>query len=458
MAIELIIFDLDGVLCSTPDAHYYSFKRAVESVTGIKITKKFHDLDLNGLSTKLKLKKLREIYNWNDEVCAQIWSLKQSLTSEYLDFLKPNLEKRKMLLALKEKGYKMACASNCIRDSVNYILKRINLLDLFDFTLSNEDVREAKPSAEIYLRAMIEFNCNPSNTMIIEDSKLGYEAASLTHAHVMRVVGPQDVNLYNIERYINKCQSKKMNQPYENYELNVVVPCAGMGSRFAEKGYTFIKPLIDVAGKTMIERVVESLNIKANYIFIVQKSHAEKYNLESFFNLVAPGSKTLTVDGLTEGAACTILTARELVNNKKPLLLVNSDQYIKWDTFEFFKNAQDNNLDGLIATFNSLSPKWSFCKVDDNGLVTEVAEKKPISNIATVGIYYWKHGEYFVNYAEKMINKNIRVNNEFYTVPVYNEAILDNKKIGVHQVESMFGTGTPEDLEYFLNNHQDLLN
>jgi len=249
-----------------------------------------------------------------------------------------------------------------------------------------------------------------------------------------------------------------MNQPYENYELNVVVPCAGMGSRFAEKGYTFIKPLIDVAGKTMIERVVESLNIKANYIFIVQKSHAEKYNLESFFNLVAPGSKTLTVDGLTEGAACTILTARELVNNKKPLLLVNSDQYIKWDTFEFFKNAQDNNLDGLIATFNSLSPKWSFCKVDDNGLVTEVAEKKPISNIATVGIYYWKHGEYFVNYAEKMINKNIRVNNEFYTVPVYNEAILDNKKIGVHQVESMFGTGTPEDLEYFLNNHQDLLN
>ena len=319
--IKLCCFDLDGCLCETPNAHYYSFKRAVESITGIAITKKQHDLDYNGLSTKLKLKKLKEIYNWDDQTCTQIWNLKQSLTAEYLDFLETDPDKIEMIKALKDKGYKIACVSNCIRDSVNYILNKIGLLDLFDLTLSNEDVANPKPSPEIYMRAMIHFNVGSDETIIIEDSSLGFQAANLTNAHVLRVVGPKDVNLYNIERHINKCQGKKMNQPYENYELNVVVPCAGMGSRFAERGYSFIKPLIDVAGKTMIERVIESLNIKANYIFIVQKSHAEKYNLESFFQIVSPGSKMLTVDGLTEGAACTILTAKNLIGNNKIFLI-----------------------------------------------------------------------------------------------------------------------------------------
>jgi len=456
--IKLICLDMDGVLTETPNAHYLSFKKALEQCTGISITKKQHDLDFNGLSTKLKLEKIKDAHKISDEKCKEVWELKQSLTFDYLDFLEPDFDKIEMLMSLKEKGYKIACVSNCIRRSVDHILNKIGLLELFDLTLSNEDVQNPKPSPEIYMKAMIHFNVGSTETVIIEDSKLGYEAALLTNAHVMRVVGPNDVNLYNIERHIDKCQGKKMNTPYENYDLNIVIPCAGLGSRFSESGnYTFIKPLIDVGGKTMIERVLESLNIRANYIFVVQESHAQKYSLKDFFEQICPGSKMITVDGLTEGAACTILTAKHLINNEKPLLLVNSDQYFIWDPFEFFKNIQQNNLDGQIVTFTANHPKWSFVRVNDDGIVMEVAEKKPISDIATVGVYHWKKGSDFVKYAEQMINNLTKVNNEYYTVPVYNEAIQDNKKIGIYKVDIMFGIGIPNDLEYFLSNHKDLL-
>jgi dTDP-glucose pyrophosphorylase len=158
------------------------------------------------------------------------------------------------------------------------------------------------------------------------------------------------------------------------------------------------------------------------------------------------------VNSVTEGAACTVLLAQKYIDNDMQLLIVNSDQFITWNNrilYEWSIAA----VDGGILTFTSTHPKWSFVKVNNNGDVVEVAEKKPISNIATVGIYYWKHGKDFVKYAKQMIHKNIRVNNEFYICPVFNEALLDNKKIKAHFVEKMCGLGTPEDLERFLQAH-----
>jgi dTDP-glucose pyrophosphorylase len=114
---------------------------------------------------------------------------------------------------------------------------------------------------------------------------------------------------------------------------------------------------------------------------------------------------------------------------------------------------QETTSDGGIVTFKSTHPKWSFAKVDENGLVTEVAEKNPISDNATVGYYFWKHGSDFVKYAEQMIEKNIRVNNEFYVCPVFNQAIEDAKKIRTFNVERMWGLGTPEDLHYYLEHY-----
>ena len=162
----------------------------------------------------------------------------------------------------------------------------------------------------------------------------------------------------------------------------------------------------------------------------------------------------LEVDGMTDGAACTALLAKEFIDNDNPLFFANSDQFVEWNTVEFMYNMQETNADGGIVTFKATHPKWSFAKVNDDGLVTEVAEKNPISNNATIGYYYWKHGSDFVKYAEQMIEKDIRVNNEFYVCPVFNEAIQDNKKIRPFEVNGMWGLGTPEDLQYYLNNYK----
>ena len=236
--------------------------------------------------------------------------------------------------------------------------------------------------------------------------------------------------------------------------MNVLIPMAGNGSRFAQAGYTFPKPLIEVHGKPMIQVVVDNLAVDANFIFVVQKSHREKYNLDSMLSLICPGCKIVEVDGITEGAACTVLLAKEFIDNDEPLVIANSDQFIEWNSLEFFYKMNEQNLDAGIVSFRATHPKWSYAKVDDSGFVTEVAEKNPISDIATVGVYYWKQGKDFVKYAESMISKDIRVNNEFYVCPVFNEALLDGLKIKTFDVPKMWGIGTPEDLNYFLENYK----
>jgi dTDP-glucose pyrophosphorylase len=242
--------------------------------------------------------------------------------------------------------------------------------------------------------------------------------------------------------------------PWRDSKLNVLIPMAGAGSRFASVGYTFPKPLIEVRGKPMIQVVVENLNIEANYIFIVQKEHYEKYNLKYLLNVIAPNCKIVQVDGLTEGAACTTLLAKEFIDNDSPLVMANSDQFVEWNSNECLYAFTADSIDGGIITFESTHPKWSYAKLGEDGFVSEVAEKRPISNLATVGIYYWRHGSDYVRYAEQMIQKNIRVNNEFYVCPVFNEAIQDSKKIRVKNIERMWGIGTPEDLNYFLDNYK----
>ena len=154
---------------------------------------------------------------------------------------------------------------------------------------------------------------------------------------------------------------------------------------------------------------------------------------------------------MTEGAACTTLLAKEYIDNEQPLIMANSDQFLEWNSNEFMYKMQEQNAEGGIVTFTATHPKWSFAKLDELGYVTEVAEKNPISNIATVGVYYWQKGSDYVKYAERMIDKNIRVNNEFYVCPVFNQALQDGKKIRTYQIEKMWGLGTPEDLMSYLS-------
>ena len=229
---------------------------------------------------------------------------------------------------------------------------------------------------------------------------------------------------------------------------------AGEGSRFVKEGYTFPKPLIAVDGKPMIQKVVENLDFDCEYIFLVRKSHVEKYEglLGTLGQITNNRMQVVLVDELTEGAACTALLAKEYINNDEDLLIANSDQYIEYEA-ENFKLLRDlTSVDGIVYTFNDVHPKWSFVKTNSRGFVVEVAEKKPISDIATCGIYWYRKGSDFIKYAEQMIELDIRVNNEFYIAPVYNEMIADGKALIPFYVHKMHGLGTPEDLRNYLKN------
>jgi dTDP-glucose pyrophosphorylase len=238
--------------------------------------------------------------------------------------------------------------------------------------------------------------------------------------------------------------------------LNIVIPMAGRGSRFQDAGYAFPKPLIDVNGKTMIEVVVNNLrpSVPYRFIFICQKEHYDTYDLYNILkNATRDKFEIVKINGVTEGAACTVLTAAQYIDNDDDLIIANSDQYISTNFDEFIQEARASEKDGVIMTFKSSHPKWSYARVDKDDSVTEVAEKRVISDKATVGIYYFKHGSDFVKAAQNMIHKRIKHNNEYYVCPAYNELILKDQKIGVHDigVDKMHGLGTPEDLNAFLN-------
>lgn len=238
------------------------------------------------------------------------------------------------------------------------------------------------------------------------------------------------------------------------HKLNVLIPMAGAGTRFAEAGYRLPKPLVDVEGMPMIQAVVNNIGLDAKYTFIVQKSHYDSYGLLEKLSLIADNPNIVIVDGVTDGAAVTALLASHFIDNQNPLLIVNSDQIVEWDAESFLYKMVSEGADGGIVTFENDDPKWSYAKVS-NGVVSEVAEKLPISNRATVGIYYWKHGASFVKFAKSMIDKDIRTNNEFYICPVYNEAISANQLIIEYPVLKMWGIGTPEDLENYLRRNND---
>ncbi len=238
--------------------------------------------------------------------------------------------------------------------------------------------------------------------------------------------------------------------------LNIVIPLSGEGTSFQTAGYTFPKPLIDIKGKPMIQVVIENIRpkFKHKFILICKKEHYDKYSLSQIFNNATKGNyETIQLFAPTQGAACTVLTAVDIINNEDELIVANGDQIIDVDINKFINFARKSKADGVILTFSSQHPRWSYARVGKKNVVLEVAEKKVISDKATVGIYYFKKGSYFVQAAFSMIDKNIRLNNDFYVCPVFNELILEGKKVISWEIkqEQMHGLGTPEDLNLFLS-------
>lgn len=238
--------------------------------------------------------------------------------------------------------------------------------------------------------------------------------------------------------------------------VNIVIPMAGRGSRFASAGFVQPKPLIPVGGRPMIEWVIRNIRPARphRFIFIAQAPHLAAHpEVRATLERLCPGAIFVTTDSVTEGAACTVLLARSFIDGDAPLMIANADQYVDLPVDDYLARMDRDRLDGLMMTFYSDHPKWSFCRQDPAGLVTEVVEKQVVSNEATVGIYNFRRGGAFVAAADAMIARNLRVNNEFYVAPAYNQLIAAGDRVGVartgQEYQGMYGLGTPEDLAYF---------
>ena len=436
----LIIFDLDGVLVDSRGLHFDALNQAISEIAGSEhcITREAHLRGLDGIPTHEKLRRMEFL---TDEQRSDIAQRKQELTRQALTTMQINPNLQTVIQRLQADGHSIAVASNSVRATVEAALSALSTE--VQLVLSNEDVDRPKPNPEMYLRAMIACGVGPKETVIVEDSPTGREAADRSGAQVVPVVSPDDVTY---ERIVQVLGTRP--RPWHS-DMNVLIPMAGAGSRFV--GYTFPKPLIEINGKPMIQTVVENLAIEAHCIFICQKSHVAQYNLRQLLRLLAPGCDIVEVDGITEGAACTALLAESLINNDTPLLIANADQYMEWDATSFYWWTANTDADGALLTFQSTHPKWSFVRLGEYGDVVEVAEKNPISDVATCGIYWWRHGADFVRSVRKMQAMNDRTNGEFYIAPAFNYAIEDGAYIASWPVDAMWGLGTPEDLRAFLD-------
>lgn len=242
--------------------------------------------------------------------------------------------------------------------------------------------------------------------------------------------------------------------PQRAAAVTIVIPAAGEGSRFANAGWKKPKPFIDVKGEPMLNHVIRNVvPAGAGATLLLRRDHIEA-QAGAVSRFEDKGVQVVPVDGLTEGTACTVLLARKHFDGDAPMMVANSDQIVDFDVADFVNDCLERGLDGSILVFRdpAKDPKWSFARTGPGGLVAEVAEKKPISELATVGIYLFARGRDFVAAAADMIAVNERVNGEFYTCPVYNYMIANGARIGVYEIsqDAMHGLGTPEDLVAYL--------
>jgi len=229
--------------------------------------------------------------------------------------------------------------------------------------------------------------------------------------------------------------------------MNIVIPMAGLGSRFSDAGYTTPKPFIEIEGKPMILEAVNTLGFEGNYIFIIRKDEYIKNKMKEIF----PDSQIIEVDYLTDGPASSVMLAKEFINNDEELIVANCDQIMWWDAETVIKQIRVMDYDGVVVTYHETTPKNSYARINRKGYVTKMAEKQVISNVSLNGIHYWKKGKYFVESTESMVEKNIRFNNEFYVSLTYNQMIEKGLKVGIYHIPNEFhnAVGTPDDLNRY---------
>jgi len=459
--IKAIIFDIDGTLIGeTKKLHFDAFNYALTYCGVRAISMEEHEKRFNGLPTVKKIELLREDgSNISEEKEKKIRQIKSHYTCEVLKKLvNVDYELIKLFQDIKKKELKIGVASNAIKDTVDSVVYGLGLEEYVDLKLSNEDVLSPKPDPEMYGKCAHMLGVEPDECLVFEDNAFGIESANRAGCNVVQVKDPEDLKSH-LKQFVFECAGSPMGAfsicP-EPKKLNVVIPMAGEGSRFEKQNYSYPKPLVAVGNKPMIEVVYDTLphsfwdGTEIDYTYIVRKEHNEKYSIFSMLHELN-FHDCVEIEGTTEGALCTVLKAIDQIDNDNPLLIANSDQYVRLD-WEWFKKSviQNEDVDGAILTFDSIHPKFSYVAVDSDGNVRQVFEKRPVSRHATCGIYYFRKGSDFVKYAKKMIEENNRTLGEFYLAPVYNYFLADKKNIVTYPVDVMMSLGTPEDLNFFL--------
>lgn len=486
----MIIFDLDGVLIDSRLWHYESLNQALSEVDSkYMISQSEQDTLYEGRPTSVKLKMLSESKGLPYAAHSQIQQRKQFFVQQIIKkHVCPSEKVTAILESLKSRGFELACCSNSIETSMRLILNKMQILHFFHSVYGNDNkefcqqfpICGPKPHPGIYQFACLKNGLKPQEVMICEDSFIGRQSALDSGCFLCPVESAEHLTLELINSYIDFFNTKKNLQlscsPWPMWiltpKMNVLIPMAGCGTRFLQSHPNAIKPLIPAHPKkfgsmSMIELVVRNLNTRSHFTFVVQRAHQDVFNLTYWLPTLTKNyesshsSDVVIQDGVLPGAACSSLLARNIIAFDEPLLIANSDQFVECSTLQtFFYQLfhQKNLIDGGILTFTmddaqdiEERKKWSYAEVNpQTHFVTKIYEKIPVGPHATVGIYFWTKGSDYVKYAEKMLqNPSCKVNGEFYIAPVYNLAIADGKKFIIHDVEKMWGLGTPKDLAFF---------
>ncbi|TPX64614.1 hypothetical protein SpCBS45565_g05741 [Spizellomyces sp. 'palustris'] len=474
--VRLVVFDLDGVLFSSKDLHYVALNRALE-VVGPEYVINYEDhlAHFDGLPTKTKLDKLTAERGLPVSKHGMIWDLKQQKTFEVIaDTFQPDVRLRAVLQGLKDAGYLIYCGSNSIYKTIELMLRKKKVLDLFDAIISCEDVTQPKPSPAIYLCACLRAGVSPKETIILEDSQVGRKSALLSGCHLLPVDVPENVTLKSILNAIdaiNRSQENQVMRVKWRSPLNVVIPmnkrvtrverstfesCVGSesGPRVTTKeDLTTTCPsyLALVNGYPVLQLAVESLHVDANFIFVVPRRDYEEFHLKYLLAVLKPNCKVLVAEEETLGQAASVLLAKQYINDSTPLLIANCTQLLDWDSHTFLYLMDEPGVKGGIATVVRSDPRYSYVNVDEKGWIVDVAEKRVISDIATAGVYYWRSGSDFVKYSEEMMRdpKNM-VDGAFYVSTAYKGAINDGMHFKAVPCNGYWPLGFPEDVEAYL--------
>lgn len=448
-AIDAIVFDLDGTLVETRDLHKRALNAAILKVAGLSfvISDDEHAARFDGLSTAQKLRMLNIHKGLAPEMNKAIWDAKQLLTDELVrKEVRPDERIVTMFKTLRAMGFPIGVASNCIRSSVDLILKQIGLYDLVDMSLSNDDVEQAKPAPDLYLRAAKSFGTMPDRLLVIEDAPFGWQAALMAGAHLTRVSCPDDVTLEAVLGRVGELNAAKP-------PITVIVPLAGEHTvvHTAQGGRQALHPCTyDVAGVAALQHALRSLASRRHprkIVFVVRGNELP----DSLLLKCAEYGPCAVVrlDAPSRGAACSAIAAAAHIHPDAPMLIFDGCHVVEWGDNHDIDTLLEARTDAAITVVHSTDSRWAYVDVDAEMNVLQVQEKLPISRLACTGLYLWKTGASFLHDAQASVQKNARMQGRFYIAPVLNELLMRAGTVSTVEVRQMLSLRTPAEIREF---------